>query len=405
MASLSLSESSRSHEDEKCPAPCSRAGMFRKSLRQLQQAGADLQGLELEDIAEALPEEFSGTDSAPFQRVCLRNSLVPSVFVTTLLNIACGSVWGVLARKGITALTSYTGAYLSGVVCANFVACYVMGAAVESEVFWASLLLDKALSFSVKGTIPVFAAITTGFCGSCSSFSSMVLEMFSAAANLPPVTAAYPNAAYGILGAFEVLLTHLGLSSAGFYAGKHAARYLEHANYSIGTRTYRVLELLNSALGVGGYIAALVLVGVKPASEWRTWTLSVVFAPWGAIARYLLSRRLNSITSAFLWGTYTANVSGSILLAVLQVLVRGGRRRLSAIPLVANVNACGVLVGLDDGFCGCLTTVSTFIVELCALQTGHSYIYGAASVGTSFACMLLIFGSYTWTVGITRAVC
>lgn len=391
------------------PLPFAEARLSRRTLSQQRQfTESNLSRLEAESISNALPEGFPNRDkNITLQVLRLEAPIFTSVFVTTLLNIASGSIWGVLARKGLIALTSYPGLYLGGLVWANFVACYVMGMAMESEVIWYKLLADEELKalFSTKSAIPFYVGITTGFCGSCSSFSSLILEMFNKAANLPPSYALYPNAAYGILGALEVLLTHLSLSLAGYRAGKHVIRYIERSKFSILTRTYYLLELLSSAFGASGYIVVIVLIATKSASEWRTWTLSCLFAPWGSLLRYTLSRKLNSIKKDFPVGTYAANFSGSILLAIFNLLIRGKKSKGLFIPIVNNIHGCDVLVGLDDGFCGCLTTVSTFMVELCTLTMSPSYIYGSFSIITSFVGMLLILGLYNWIIGLTNAVC
>lgn len=390
--------------------PMAYSQLSRRNLaQQRQHTESNLSRLEAESVSEALPEGFPHKERANFLHALnLDRPIVKSSLAATLLNIACGSIWGVLARKGLIALTSYPGAYLGGLVWANFAACYVMGMAMESELLWLQLLLaadGKLPLFPTKGAIPFYVGITTGFCGLCSSFSSMILEMFNKAANLPPVVAKYPNAGYGVMGAIEVVLTHLGLSLAGYRAGKHASRYLERLNYSLMPRGYYFLELLSSAFGVAAYIVVIVLIALKKGNTWREWTLSCLFAPWGAILRFALSKKLNPIKKDFPLGTYTANFCGSILLTIFNLLIRGRKSKLSSIPIVDHSQACDVLVGLDDGFCGCLTTVSTFIVELCALTMSPSYTYGAVSVMSSFVAMLLILGLYNWTIGLTLPVC
>ena len=68
--------------------------------------------------------------------------------------------------------------------------------------------------------------------------------------------------------------------------------------------------------------------------------------------------------------------------------------------IVTNTIALHVLEGLDDGFCGGLTTVSTFVVELFGLKTLFSYRYGTISILVCFAGVVLILGSYNWSVGL-----
>ncbi len=48
--------------------------------------------------------------------------------------------------------------------------------------------------------------------------------------------------------------------------------------------------------------------------------------------------------------------------------------------------------GIEDGFCGCLTTVSTWVAELAALRRRHAYIYGATSFLVALALMVAIMG-------------
>jgi CrcB protein len=46
-----------------------------------------------------------------------------------------------------------------------------------------------------------------------------------------------------------------------------------------------------------------------------------------------------------------------------------------------------------DGFCGALTTVSTFVAELNGLRRMHAWMYGAASVVGGLAVMLVVMES------------
>ena len=107
----------------------------------------------------------------------------------------------------------------------------------------------------------------------------------------------------------------------------------------------------------------------------------------GAPVRYYTDRVVQARhDSVFPWGTLTVNVVGSLVLGVLL----GGAAAGGISPAV--VAACGV------GFCGALTTYSTFGYETVRLAAGGSLLYGFANVAVSLAAGL----AAAW-VGITAA--
>jgi CrcB protein len=106
----------------------------------------------------------------------------------------------------------------------------------------------------------------------------------------------------------------------------------------------------------------------------------------GAPARYLTDRAVQGRhDSVFPWGTLTVNMVGSFLLGLLTVL----STQLSP--------AVGAARGV--GFCGALTTYSTFSYESLRLLEDRARFYAAANVGAS---LLGGFGAVGlgWTLGI-----
>lgn len=367
----------------------------------LRYVASRMEQLEAESLAESLPEGFYDDRQSEKEVPVVTRKDNDDVMI--VLNIINGAVWGVLARKGLTELTTYNGSYLGGLIWANFAACFVMGLTIESTKLWSRLVGDG--HFKNKASVPLYTGITTGFCGTCSSFSSVILEAFNKAANtLPGEIYRYPNAAYGIMECFSVLMAQMAVSVSGFHTGKHLIELADDFSPVFSVHIYKICELVSLALGIAVFIISIVLIGVKHEGSWRSWMFSIFFAPFGALLRFYLSKFLNSKVKNFPLGTFAANVGGSLLLAIFTLLARG-KRQDSDVPLVNHVAACHVLSGLDDGFCGALTTVSTFVVELFGLKTIHSYRYGFTSICLSFIVMILLLGSYNWTIGLTKAVC
>ena len=102
--------------------------------------------------------------------------------------------------------------------------------------------------------------------------------------------------------------------------------------------------------------------------------LVVLGAAVGAPLRYLTDRTIQARhDSVFPWGTLTVNVVGSLLLGFLL----GGAAAGGVSP--------EVVAGGGIGFCGALTTYSTFGYETVRLAEGGSLLYGFANIMASLA--------------------
>ena len=89
-------------------------------------------------------------------------------------------------------------------------------------------------------------------------------------------------------------------------------------------------------------------------------TAALLFSFPGTLTRYVLSILLNPRFKLLPVGTLVANEFGTSLLAMFHAL-QGLRSPVSP-------GACSILQGLDDGYCGCLTTVSTFVSEMRVME-------------------------------------
>lgn len=56
-----------------------------------------------------------------------------------------------------------------------------------------------------------------------------------------------------------------------------------------------------------------------------------------------------------------------------------------------------MLQGFEDGFCGSLSTVSTFVVELRGLKRGDSWKYFWCSVIGAQLLLTVILGGWIWS--------
>lgn len=84
-------------------------------------------------------------------------------------------------------------------------------------------------------------------------------------------------------------------------------------------------------------------------------------------------------------------MAGTVILGV-TILVQSRDRSLQTI-------SCAVLYGVDEGFCGCLSTISTFAVELDTLMRLHAYVYATVSIVVGIISLVILVGISAWTVG------
>lgn len=106
--------------------------------------------------------------------------------------------------------------------------------------------------------------------------------------------------------------------------------------------------------------------------------LVVLGAALGAPARFLTDRWVQSRhDSVFPWGTFAVNVSGSFILGVVVGAAAAGHL------------SPGWVTALGTGFCGALTTYSTFSYETIRLVEDGARRYALANTLGSLAVGLL----------------
>ncbi|KAF2004235.1 hypothetical protein P154DRAFT_531557 [Amniculicola lignicola CBS 123094] len=361
------------------------------------------------------------------------------------------SILGTLARLGLQWLTFYPGApVIFSDVWANFGGSLFMGFLVEDRRLfrqeWGkkphaddsgiedeeSTLESKAAHVRVKKSIPLYIGLATGFCGSFTSFSSFMRDIFFALSNDMPSPLNYPppspapstaspvprNGGDSFMAVLAVIIITLTMCYAAFRVGAHIAVYTSRIVPTLSFYAFRrVIDPLLVIIAFGTWIGAIVMSiwppdrpsGPVSKGPWEneTWrgqaVFACVFAPAGCLLRFYGSLFLNPLTPSFPLGTFCVNVFGTAVLGMAYDLQHVSIASSSVIG--GGRIGCQVLQGVMDGFCGSLTTVSTWIYELELLKRGHAYVYGFTSVAAGLGILVCVMGSVRWTVGWSEVAC
>ncbi|KAF8974502.1 CrcB-like protein-domain-containing protein [Flammula alnicola] len=285
------------------------------------------------------------------------------------------SILGALARLGLVALTTYDGQSIFPLAYAQAVGCLIMGFGVRF----------KEPIGQYYG--PLYTAITTGFCGSLTTFSGWQMDVFNAWINANQYKRGGLRDVSFVDGVGISTIT-LSLSIGSLVFGHGIASMLAPSipqpRFMARTARYSL-----SCIALLTYGATFLTYFLLPASFRHQATAALLFSFPGALTRYLLSIALNRRFKALPAGTLMANALGTALLAAFHVLQRTNA------PV--SQNACSLLQGLIDGYCGCLTTVSTFAAEVRDFGKHKAIRYVLVSWLLGQAMVLLIFGSSIWT--------
>ena len=264
------------------------------------------------------------------------------------------SLWGTLAREGLVALFSYGGASIFPLAWAQGVGCFVMGVVVANRGGW-------------DGGVVV--GLGTGFCGSVTTFSTWVVDVFLAFGR---------GGGGGVRDGLTQTVATLGLSMAALAAGRAVHLPLP----------LRVAGGLGVSLALF-WVGAGLLAALYP--PWRRVTFALLLSPPGALVRWYLSR-LNKPTHPMPLGTLTANLLATSISAAAFVATHTGTPHPPA--------ACHALHALQDGLAACLSTVSTLAVELHARPPKSAAAYALASWAAGVLLALVIIGPPWWSIGI-----
>eukprot|EP00252_Welwitschia_mirabilis_P012230 TRINITY_DN27168_c0_g1_i1.p1 TRINITY_DN27168_c0_g1~~TRINITY_DN27168_c0_g1_i1.p1 ORF type:complete len:389 (+),score=24.51 TRINITY_DN27168_c0_g1_i1:391-1557(+) len=327
---------------------------------------------------ESFNNSTHGNDDVPKERPLLQQALDNLMILSYLVIF---SIFGVLIRYGLQLLcgeqnlkiTSYNSA-LHIALPPNMVGCYFMG--------WVGIAFKHSLPNQYIAT-----GLSTGLMGSITTFSLWIHEMVHLTMKGHWVR--------GNIG----LLIGMELPYMSMLVGRDTANFLKYAMSCLGKKKDKskdlplstnekqlkhpsVLPIIGSIILWGGFLM-LYIFDINSKNRTILWIACVV-SPFGTWLRWLLARLNNGgphNSMCLQWmpfGTLFANLIATNMLQLLYLL---GIK-------VCNEKASLWIKGINLGFVGCLSTVSTMIIEIYTMrekgQLWKGYAYILISVFSNF---------------------
>ncbi|XP_068660611.1 fluoride export protein 1 isoform X2 [Aristolochia californica] len=242
--------------------------------------------------------------------------------------------------------------------------------------------------------------LTTGFLGSLTTFSGWNQKMLDLS-----VDGRWPAAAFGILAGMMLAVSSI-------YLGVLIANGFRELVTKIGLTGIRwklesckshtiVLVIMLLVLGIlWGVSGELLRSQLKHNHSTSQLWLACLVGPVGVWIRWRLARwngqGLLGRNRSFKWvpfGTLTANILAACLMAALATTKKAVDTR--RYDIVVN--------GIQFGFLGCLSTVSTFVAEIYAMyQSNHEWravIYALLTIVPSYVLGTLFYSVPVWAKG------
>ncbi|AET40436.1 FluC/FEX family fluoride channel Ecym_6031 [Eremothecium cymbalariae DBVPG len=306
---------------------------------------------------------------------------------------------GTYTRVGLSALSDYDDSYIKSrtVLWSNFVACIFMG-------------LLQGLNKREVINIDIFVCLVSGYCGTVSSYSSLIMEVFLHSTNLDQNMKRLPNKGYGIMEFLSVLIVQFFVSMSSFLFGYKLAEEFnnrvlsatsKHRANSYISLAFDKVYILSAFLAIPLVIMNMALVILNVDS--RNWTLPALFAIFGSLGRFYLNKYWNPTCQRFYVGTFFANLLSTLILSILIIVERGKQDTMH--PIVNSRSDCQILIALNTGLCGGLSTISSLIYEGSRLNFMDMLAYFASTVVVTYINIVLTLGLYAWTKGLLPAVC
>lgn len=376
--------------------------------------------------------------------------LIPQPPWAVHLVLVPASIVGYYLREAFSTASPFSTASFPPTFFPNFLGCLVMGFfQAGRERFWRLGDKDKG-----QGWLWWFA-VATGLCGSFTTFSSFSVAVFNVFAGSAGTSAV--SGGQRFVDGLATLVFGSCVFVAGILVGAHMwAGYVHLEEWWIAKRASGtdVAKLEDDAKGqetetfkfeflplawtpfpaprrsfsdfflaflvicsITAIVVTLALDAQSTIPKARSFGFGMLFAPLGTLLRYKLSRYnvpasaapragiMKLFPKTFPAGTFFANVLGTAILSMLFVV--GRTVPVSVVPATAGLSdsyQCALISAASDGFCGCLTTVSTLCFELVSMSRvdgglGRAYRYGSASALAGLLICTAIIGGAYWGHG------
>ncbi|KAK8847546.1 hypothetical protein IAR55_005404 [Kwoniella newhampshirensis] len=362
-----------------------------------------------------------------------------------------GLVWasmiGCLIRLGLEGLGEYDGKIIFQLAWAQGVGSGIMG-------------LALARKNEIIGIYPpIYTFLTTGIAGSVTTFSSWMLEGYLAFSNFDHYDR---KGLHDTVDGVAYSLSTMAIAMASLQFGEHFASVLprlplswqtrkpssDHSTTALPTKNSSstssasepphddvsssrnqtkfneekvsssrptgfntltrtatpILDIVTIFTALLAYLLVLILYFFAPRRH--SWRHSVLFplllAPPGTILRFFLARfnTHRTFIDRFPIGTFLANMIATLIIAGTYAAQRRPSARSSSSGGGGGGVRCNALYAIQQGFCGCLSTVSTFVVEARTVKGWiwkGFYIGGSVILGHLF--VLAIVGGIGWSRG------
>ncbi|KAH8508873.1 hypothetical protein H0E87_010859 [Populus deltoides] len=318
-------------------------------------------------------------------------------YISCLVYLAVFGILGVLTRyllqklfgPGVAGVTSDNyPLYLD--LPSNMVGSFLMG--------WWGVVFKEDIS-KVSGHLVI--GLTTGYLGSLTTFSGWNQKMLDLSVNGHWVFSFVGFLIGLFLAAYSI---KLGVGTAKCFKSffQMSNRSADSASWRVDSpyHHFAVMVVLVVMLGLLWALSGALLKEEynHDSSGAQLW-LGCIVAPLGVWIRWFLARlngRGLGKAGSLKWipfGTLIANVSAACIMAAL-----------STVKKAVHTKSCDTIsTGIQFGFLGCLSTVSTFIAEYNAMEESQkswrAYVYALITIVVSFGLGTLIYSVPVWSRG------